>query len=87
LTHSLREAGAGKRHVLADSLPGEDVRANDELLNYARHYGGTCYHAGCTCRMGKHRLASSTISCACTIMIAEKGTVMIEAAARERLAA
>jgi choline dehydrogenase len=73
--------------VLADSLPGEDVRANDELLNYARHYGGTCYHARCTCRMGQHRLAVVDDPLRVHHHDRQKGTVMIRAAARERLAA
>jgi choline dehydrogenase len=41
-------------YVRAESLPGTDVRTDDELLDYARRYGGTCYHASCTCMMGLH---------------------------------
>ncbi len=48
------EAPALKPYVLAESLPGKDVRTDDELLDYARRYGGTCYHASCTCMMGQH---------------------------------
>jgi choline dehydrogenase len=51
------ETPALKPYVLAESLPGQDVRTDDELLDYARRYGGTCYHASCTCMMGQHPLA------------------------------
>ncbi|MBS0642889.1 MAG: GMC family oxidoreductase N-terminal domain-containing protein [Acetobacteraceae bacterium] len=44
-------------YVQAESLPGKDVQTDDELLDYARRYGGTCYHASCTCMMGQHPLA------------------------------
>jgi len=106
------EAPALKRYVLAESLPGKDVRTDDELLDYAARYGGTCYHASCTCMMGQHPLAvvddqlrvhgldglrvidasimpavTSTNTNAPTIMVAEKGAVMIKSAARQRLAA
>ncbi len=106
------EAPALKPYVRAESLPGKDVRTDDELLAYAARYGGTCYHASCTCMMGQHQLAvvddqlrvhgmealrvidasimpavTSTNTNAPTIMIAEKGAVMIKEAARQRLAA
>src|SRR3954451_20537600 len=51
------ETPALKPYVLAESLPGQDVQSDDELLDYARRYGGTCYHASCTCMMGQHPLA------------------------------
>lgn len=51
------EAPALKPYVRAESLPGKDVQTDDELLDYARRYGGTCYHATCTCMMGQHPLA------------------------------
>jgi choline dehydrogenase len=43
--------------VLEESLPGMKVQSDDELLDYARTYGGTCYHASCTCMMGSHATA------------------------------
>ena len=33
------------------------VQSDDELLDYARRYGGTCYHASCTCLMGQHPMS------------------------------
>ena len=53
----LFDASALKKYVLAESLPGREVETDDELLDYARRYGGTCYHASCTCMMGQHALS------------------------------
>ena len=36
----------------ADALPGRDVHADDEWLDYARQYGSTAYHLIGTARMG-----------------------------------
>jgi len=101
-----------KPFVREESLPGNQVQTDDELLDYARRNGGTCYHASCTCMMGSHPMSvvddtlrvhgieglrvidasvmpavTSTNTNAPTIMIAEKGAVMIKGAARQRLAA
>jgi choline dehydrogenase len=46
-----------KDFVREESLPGRNVQSDDELLDYARRNGGTCYHASCTCLMGQHPMA------------------------------
>jgi choline dehydrogenase len=53
----LFDAPALKRFVREESLPGRHVDSDDELLDYARRNGGTCYHASCTCMMGSHAMA------------------------------
>jgi len=35
-----------------EELPGAKVRSDAELLDFARHYGSSCYHLAGTCRMG-----------------------------------
>jgi choline dehydrogenase len=105
-------APALKQFVREETLPGNHVQTDDELLDYARRNGSTCYHASCTCMMGSHPTSvvdselrvhgldglrvidasvmpavTSTNTNAPTIMIAEKGAVMIRGAARQRMAA
>ena len=50
-------APALKNYVGTETLPGRDVQTDDELLDYARRNGGTCYHASCTCMMGSHPMS------------------------------
>ena len=50
-------APALKQFVREESLPGTQVQTDDELLDYARRNGGTCYHASCTCLMGQHPMS------------------------------
>ena len=50
-------APALQKYVREETLPGPQVQANDELLDYARRSGGTCYHASCTCMMGSHPMS------------------------------
>jgi choline dehydrogenase len=57
LVRRLFAAPAMKRYVVAETLPGEDVRTDDELLDYARQYGSTVFHATCSCRMGRDQMA------------------------------
>ncbi len=105
-------APALKQFVREETLPGGHVQTDDELLDYARRNGSTCYHASCTCMMGSHPTSvvdselrvhgidglrvidasvmpavTSTNTNAPTIMIAEKGAMMIKGATRQRMAA
>jgi choline dehydrogenase len=50
-------APALQRFVREETLPGAQVQTDDELLDYARRNGGTCYHASCTCMMGSHAMS------------------------------
>ena len=50
-------APAMQPFVRDETLPGAQVQSDDELLDYARRNGGTCYHASCTCMMGPHAMA------------------------------
>jgi choline dehydrogenase len=43
-----------KQFVREETLPGDHIQTDDELLDYARRNGSTCYHASCTCMMGLH---------------------------------
>jgi len=112
VTRRIFAAPALKKFVREESLPGGHLQTDDELLDYARRNGSTCYHASCTCMMGLHPTSvvdnelrvhgidglrvidasvmpavSSTNTNAPTIMIAEKGAVIIKRTARQRLAA
>ena len=55
LARRLFAAPALQRFVRDET--GPSVQADDELLDYARRNGGTCYHASCTCLMGSHPMS------------------------------
>jgi choline dehydrogenase len=57
LARRLFAAPALQQFVREETLPGAQVQTDDELLDYARRYGGTCYHASCTCLMGSHPMS------------------------------
>ena len=47
-----------QRFVREETLLGpQQVQTDNELLDYARRYGGTCYHASRTCLMGSHPMS------------------------------
>ena len=50
-------APALQQFVREETLPGMQVQTDDELLDYARRNGSTCYHASCTCMMGSHAMS------------------------------
>jgi len=46
------------QHFIAgEYIPGEAVRTDDELLDYAKQYGGTVFHPTSTCKMGSDTMA------------------------------
>jgi choline dehydrogenase len=57
MARRLFAAKALKHYVVAENLPGSNVQSDDELLNYARQYGSTVFHATCTCKMGRDPMA------------------------------
>ena len=57
LARRLFAAPALQRFVREETLPGPQIQTDDELLDYARRNGGTCYHASCTCLMGSHPMS------------------------------
>ena len=57
MARRLFAAPALNKYVVAETLPGKDVQSDDELLDYARQYGSTVFHATCTCKMGQDAMA------------------------------
>jgi choline dehydrogenase len=57
MARRLFAAPALQQFVREEKLPGTALQSDDELLDYARRNGSTCYHASCTCLMGSHALA------------------------------
>src|SRR5262249_14313019 len=50
------------RFVDRETFPGDGVRTDDEVLHWARQYGGTVWHLVGTCRMGPAADKSSVVS-------------------------
>ena len=57
MARRLFAAPALEKYVVGENLPGSDVQSDDELLDYARQYGSTVFHATCTCKMGPDAMA------------------------------
>jgi choline dehydrogenase len=50
------------RFVDHETFPGDGVRTDDEILRWARQYGGTVWHLIGTCRMGPASDRTSVVS-------------------------
>ncbi|MBV8738917.1 MAG: GMC family oxidoreductase N-terminal domain-containing protein [Alphaproteobacteria bacterium] len=57
MVRRLFAAPAIKKYVMAETLPGAEVQTDAELLDYARQYGSTVFHASCSCKMGCDQMA------------------------------
>jgi choline dehydrogenase len=57
MVRRLFAASTLRRYIVAETLPGDNVQTDDELLDYARQYGSTVFHATCTCKMGHDAMA------------------------------
>jgi choline dehydrogenase len=57
LSRAIAARPAMQRYIAGEYLPGPQVQTEDELLDYAREYGGTIYHPCGTAKMGQDRMA------------------------------
>ena len=57
LGRRIAEQPAMQYYIASEYLPGESVRSDDELLAYAKQYGGTIFHPTSTCKMGQDPMA------------------------------
>ena len=62
LARSLLRTPDLARFMDGETFPGEGVRSDDEILHWARHYGGTVWHLIGTCRMGPSGDRSTVVS-------------------------
>jgi choline dehydrogenase len=59
LARKLLNASALSHYAVSETLPGAQVKGDDEMLDFARRFGVSSYHVNGTARMGQ---ASDTIS-------------------------
>jgi choline dehydrogenase len=57
LARRLAATNALRPYIEAEYRPGENVRSDEELLEFARNYGATIFHPAGTCKMGSDRMA------------------------------
>jgi choline dehydrogenase len=57
LARQLAGTNALRSYIQAEYRPGESVRSDEELLEFARNYGATIFHPAGTCKMGADRMA------------------------------
>src|SRR5580658_10512632 len=46
-----------RQYIASEYIPGDQVRTDDEFLDYAKQYGGTVFHPTSTCKMGSDPMA------------------------------
>jgi choline dehydrogenase len=52
LGRRIAEQPAMQHYIASEYMPGAAVQSDDELLAYAKQYGGTIFHPCSTCKMG-----------------------------------
>ena len=57
LARALAATGALRPYIAAEYRPGEQANSDVELLEFARNYGATIFHACGTCKMGNDFMA------------------------------
>jgi choline dehydrogenase len=57
LARRLAQTNALKPYVASEYRPGEQVRSDEDLLEFARDYGATIFHPSGTCKMGSDAMA------------------------------
>jgi choline dehydrogenase len=54
---SLLKSGPMRTFIASEYVPGDSVRTDEQLLEYARNNGGTVFHPTSTCKMGVDPMA------------------------------
>ena len=57
LGRRIAEQPTMRHYIASEYMPGPDVQTDDELLAYAKQYGGTIFHPCGTCKMGGDAMA------------------------------
>ena len=57
MCRAMSDRPAMRRYIASEYLPGDKVVSDDDLLDYARAYGGTIYHPCGTAKMGSDPMA------------------------------
>jgi choline dehydrogenase len=57
LARRLADTKALRPYVASEYRPGEQIRSDEELLEFARNYGATIFHPSGTCKMGSDGMA------------------------------
>jgi choline dehydrogenase len=57
LGRRIAEQPTMRHYIASEYMPGDQVQTDDELLAYAKQYGGTIFHPCSTCKMGGDPMA------------------------------